>query len=185
MNHEHRSPDRQAHLRDYWRTIRTGRWTIAKVFVVVVAIGMLATAVQTPVYRASATVEISPRAARVVKVDDVSQIGTTGYGWAAEDRYLKTQMEVLKSRDVARRTFDRLGLEKTPAFSIGKDPLGLFMARIEVEPTPETNIVAVSMEGTDPAEVAHWVNELVQGYVDGGDRRAREADGAAAREAAA
>lgn len=179
MKRERPDSDRQAHLRDYWRTVWSERWTVAKVFLVVVAVGMIASFVQTPVYRATATVEISPRAARVVKVDDVSQIGTTGYGWAAEDRYLKTQMEILKSRDVAGRTFEQLGLAKHPSFSVSKDPLRVFMARIEVEPTPETNIVAVSMEGTDPAEVAEWVNSLVEGYVDRNIEQAAQSTAAA------
>src|SRR5262245_23574441 len=117
MGYEPADSERQAHLRDYWRTVWAGRATVATVFVVVLTIGILATFVQTPVYRATATVEVSPRAQRVVKVDDVSAIGTTGYGWSAEDRYFKTQLEVLKSRDVAERAFDKLGLKDNSIFS--------------------------------------------------------------------
>ena len=165
MNAEPQESERQAHLRDYWRTAWGGRWSIAVIFVMVVAIGIIATFVQTPIYRAGATVEISPRAQRVVKVDDVSQIGTTGYGWSAEDRYFKTQLEVLRSRDVAERAFGRLGLKDNPLFAASGDPVAAFMGRIEVEPTPDTTIVTVSMEGTDPKQVTAWVNELVESYV--------------------
>ena len=165
MSYDQSETEKQAHLRDYWRTAWSGRWTIATVFVVVVTIGVIATFVQTPVYRASATVEINPRAQKVVKVEDVSQIGTTGFGWSAEDRYFKSQLEVLKSREVAARACAKLGIKDHPLFSLARDPIAVFMARIEVEPIPDTVIVTVSMEGADPEEVTNWVNELVASYV--------------------
>lgn len=156
---------RQAHLRDYWRTVWAGRRTIAAVFLVVVGIGIAATLLQPRVYRASATLEISPRAQRVVKVDDVSQIGTTGFGWSAEDRYFKTQLAVLKSRNVAERAFDALKLKEHPLFKEGRDPVGRFLARLEVEPTPETVVVTISMEGPDAGDAAAWVNAVADAYV--------------------
>ena len=165
MSYDQPENEKQAHLRDYWRTVWAGRWTIATVFVIVVTIGIIATFLQTPVYRASATVEINPRAQKVVKVEDVSQIGTTGFGWSAEDRYFKSQLEVLKSREVAARACAKLGIKDHPLFSLARDPVASFMARIEVEPIPDTVIVTVSMEGTDPAEVTRWVNEVVESYV--------------------
>ncbi|HET6372525.1 MAG TPA: Wzz/FepE/Etk N-terminal domain-containing protein, partial [Candidatus Polarisedimenticolia bacterium] len=177
MMRETQEDERQAHLRDYWRTIWGGRWTIGAVFVVVVTIGILATLVQTRIFRASATVEISPRAQRVVKVDDVSQIGTTGFGWSAEDRYFKTQLEIIKSRDVAERAFDRLGLKENSIFAVAGDPVAAFMARIEIEPTPDTHIVTVSMEGPDPKAVTEWVNVLVESYVDRNIENANRATG--------
>ncbi|HET9481201.1 MAG TPA: polysaccharide biosynthesis tyrosine autokinase, partial [Candidatus Polarisedimenticolia bacterium] len=149
----------------YWRTIRGGRWTIATVFCIVVAIGVIATLLQTRVYRASVTIEISPRTQRVVRVDDVSQIGAAGLGWSAEDRYFKTQLEVLRSRDVAARAFDQLGLKEHPLFREARDPVARFMAKLDVEPTPETLIVTLSMEGSDPREAADWVNAVAESYV--------------------
>jgi capsular exopolysaccharide synthesis family protein len=165
MTHDQPDTEKQAHLRDYWRTIWAGRRTIASVFLMVVTVGVIATFVQTPIYRASATVEISPRAQRVVKVDDVSQIGTTGFGWSAEDRYFKSQLEVLKSRDVAERAFNRLGLKEHPLYGAAKDPVAAFMARVEVEPIADTVVVTVSMEGPDAQDVTRWLNALLESYV--------------------
>jgi capsular exopolysaccharide synthesis family protein len=39
------------------------------------------------------------------------------------------------------------------------------MARLEVEPTPDTLVVAVSAEGNDPNQVAAWVNAVADSYV--------------------
>ncbi len=157
--------ERQAHLRDYWRTLWTGRRTVAAVFVVVVTVGILATVLATPIFRATATLEINPRTQRVVKVDDVSQLGASGMGWSAEDRYFRTQLEVLRSRDVAERAFNTLGLENHPLFAGSRDPVARFMARLEVDPTPDTLVVAVSAEGPDPNDAARWVNAVADSYV--------------------
>ncbi len=164
MGNRDNDSERQAHLRDYWRTVRAGRGTLLGVFVVVVAIGIAATMIQTRVYRATATLEIHPRSQRVVRVDDVSQIGATGLGWSAEDRYLKTQLEVIRSRAVAERAFETLGLHGHPAFGT-RDPIRRFMSKIEMESTPDTLIVTISMEGEDPGDVAAWVNAVADAYV--------------------
>ena len=165
---------REAHLRDYWRTVWSGRWTLAAVFIIVTGIGIAATLIQTRIYRATATLEIHPRSQRVVRVDDVSQIGATGLGWSAEDRYLKTQLEILKSRAVAGRAFEALGLSDHPDFRT-RDPIRRFMSLIELTPTPDTLIVAVSMEGDDPDEVSAWTNAVVDAYVQRNLEEANEA----------
>jgi len=157
--------ERGAHLRDYWRILWGGRYTILTTFVVVVTVGMIATFLQTPVFRASATLEIHARAQKVAPVADVSQIGTTELGWSAEERYFKTQLEVLKSRDVAQRAFDRVGLKEHPRFKGREDPVGLFMRMVEMEPVSDTGIVKLSMMGTDREQVAAWVNAMADAYV--------------------
>ena len=166
--------EQQVHLRDYWRTIWSGRLTLAAVFIVVVIIGVAATLIQPKVYRATATLEVNPRSQRVVRVDDVSQIGATGSGWSAEDRYFKTQLEVLRSRAVAERAFDALGLSEHPLFAV-RDPVKRFMGLMEVEPTPDTLVVAVSMEGSEPEEVASWVNAVSEAFVARNIEQANEA----------
>lgn len=159
------SKERTAHLRDYWRVLWGGRTTILATFTVIVTVGILATFLQTPVYRASATLEIHARAQKVAPVADVSQIGTTELGWSAEERYFKTQLEVLKSRDVAQRAFEHLGLKEHPNFKGREDPVGSFLRILEIDPVTETGIVRLSMTGTDREQVAAWVNAVADAYV--------------------
>jgi len=172
--------EQQVHLRDYWRTIWSGRLTLAAVFAIVVVIGIAATLMQQKVYRATATIEVNPRSQRVVRVDDVSQIGATGSGWSAEDRYFKTQLEVLKSRAVAERAFNALGLSEHPMFAV-RDPVKRFMGLMEVDPTPDTLVVAVSMEGPNPEEVSSWVNAVSEAYVARNIEQANEATASAVK----
>src|SRR6266699_5940508 len=115
---------REVHLLDYWRKIWRGRWTILSIFVVVVTLVAIGTFTQRPVYRVQATVEISPQSRKVAPVADVADLGSGNYGWLAEERYFNTQYEIIKSRDVAQRVFERLDLYNDPRFKTSSDPVG-------------------------------------------------------------
>ncbi|MBI3447957.1 MAG: polysaccharide biosynthesis tyrosine autokinase [Acidobacteria bacterium] len=150
---------------DSWRILWGGRTTVLTTFIVIVTVGMVGTFLQAKIYRAAATLEIHARAQKVAPVADVSQIGTTEMGWSAEDRYFKTQLEVLKSRDVAERAFDQLGLKEHPRFKGIEDPVGLFAKMLEIEPVADTGVVRLAMEGPDREETAAWVNAVADAYV--------------------
>ncbi len=158
--------EKELHLLDYWRTIWRGRWTVLGIFVVVVTLVAIGTFTQKPIYRAIATVEISPSAQKVTPMADVSDMGAGGFGWLAEERYFNTQYEIIKSRDVAQRVFDRLDLYNNPEFSKAKDPIGMFTSMVQVQPVKDTGIVEVGLEGGNPEEVALWVNTIAESYVD-------------------
>ncbi len=157
---------REVHLLDYWRTVWRGRWTLLSVFVVVFTLVAIGTFTQKPAYRARATVEITPQSRKVSPVAEVAETGMAQYGWYAEERYFNTQYEIIKSRDIARRVFDRLDLYNHPLFKKSTDSIGDFSQMIEVAPVKETGIVEISMEGPNPEEVATWVNTISEVYVD-------------------
>jgi succinoglycan biosynthesis transport protein ExoP len=157
---------REIHLLDYWRKLWRGRWIILGIFVVVVTLVAIGTFTQKPIYQAQATVEISVRSSKVAPVADVAELGTGNYSWFAEERYFNTQYEILKSRDIASRVFDRLDLFNHPQFKNSSDPVGQLSGMIEVEPIKDTGIVQIRLEGTNPEEVATWVNSVAEAYVD-------------------
>ena len=66
---------REAHLRDYWKIVWQGRWTILAVFAVTVGATGVWTYMQTPIYRATAIVEVQPQARRILAGGDVSGLG--------------------------------------------------------------------------------------------------------------
>ncbi len=156
---------REVHLLDYWRLIWRGRWTVLSIFVAVVTLVAIGTFTQKPVYRAVATVEIAPVSRKVAPVADVADLGTASFGWFAEERYFNSQYEIIKSRDVATRVFDKLDLYNHPRFKSTDDPIGALTKIIEVEPVKDTGIVEISLEGTKPEEVATWVNAIADAYV--------------------
>src|SRR6059036_1542976 len=166
---------RDVHLLDYWRIIWRGRWTVLSIFVVVLTLVAIGTLTQKPVYRAQATVEIAPQSRKISPVAEAAEMGASQYGWFAEERYFNTQYEIIKSRDIARRVFDRLDLYNHPLFKKTTDPIGTFAAWIEVEPIKDTGIVTIGLEGLNPEEVASWVNAIAEVYVDRNRDKAVEA----------
>lgn len=135
-------------------------------FLLVLAATAAWTFLQTPLYRATATVEVQPQARRIAPGQDVSGMGVTGYGWFAEEKYQNTQLEIIRSRAVAERAFQTLGLASDERFLGASDPVGAFQSVIRVEPRRETGLVDISISGTDPAEAARWVNVVADTYVE-------------------
>jgi polysaccharide biosynthesis transport protein len=165
QNREAASDVRETHVLDYWRIIWRSRWMVAGIFVVVVTLVAIGTLTQKPVYRAVATVEISPQSQKVSPVADVANLGMPNYGWFAEERYFNTQYEIIRSRDVAQRVFDRLDLYNHPLFKMRNDAIGSLSRMLRVEPLKDTGIVEISLEGTNPEEIAVWVNATAEEYV--------------------
>src|SRR5437867_4335459 len=156
---------REVHLLDYWRTIWRGRWTILTIFTVVVTLVSIGTFTQTPIYRARATVEITPQSRKVSPVADVADLGTASFGYFGEERYFNTQYEIVKSRDVAQRVMDQLDLYNHPMFKKSSDPVGEFASMIAVQPVKDTGIVEITLEGPNPQEITVWVNATAEAYV--------------------
>ncbi len=164
----------EVHLRDYWKVVWQGRWTVLAVFALVVAVAAAWSFLRTPIYRATAVVEVQPQARRVGPGQDVSGLGVSSYGWFAEERYQNTQIEVIKSRAVGERSFQVLGLKSDPQFRGLEDPIGAFIGRMRVEPRRETGLVEISIEGADREEIARWANAIADAYVERNIERARE-----------
>lgn len=154
---------RTAHLRDYWKIVLRGRYTVLAIFLLVVGVTFLRVTFSTPIYKATAVIEVKPEARRILPGQE-QWVGAEGGGWIAEEKYFNTQLEVLRSRDVAERTVRRLHLERHPLFKDVRDPIGAFAGRVEVRPKIETRLVFVSMSGPNPKEVTEWVNALTDVY---------------------
>jgi polysaccharide biosynthesis transport protein len=76
----------------------------------------------TPYYTASSLVEINARQARVVDFDSVLT------GLPANDETVQTEIAIIKSRNIARRVIERLGLARNPEFNIALRPVGLLQS---------------------------------------------------------
>jgi len=161
-----RAREAGTHLREYWKVLWQGRYTVLAIFLLTVAVTAVYTYVQTPVYRATATVEVQPKPTNLAPGQDVSGLGSAGYGWWAEEKYHNTQVEVIRSRDVAQRAFDRLGLETHPAFAEASDPIEAFRRRIQVDPRRETGLIEISIAGADRHAITEWANAVARAYVD-------------------
>ncbi|MHB8420476.1 MAG: GumC family protein [Myxococcales bacterium] len=171
----------------YWRIVRKRRWTIATVFIVVLAGVLIWTIRQPKIYEATASVDIEQTAPQVLgsKVEDVVDTGAGSYWYQKE--YYETQYKIITSRSVAQAVVDKLALAddlqflgldkiKDPAqldrARASIDPVAVLQARIRVEPVKDSHLVYVHVEDPDPKRASLYANTVTQAYIDlNADRR--------------
>ena len=163
----------QAHLRDYTRIAWHGRWTLLLVFVLVFGAAAVWTLMATPIYRATASVEVQTQARRLAHGQRRQRHRRGRLGWFAEEKYQNTQVEIIRSRAIAERAFATLSLKNDPRFVNVKDPVGGVSVDDPRRSRRETGLIEVSMRGADPNEAARCVNEIANTFVDGDLERAR------------
>ena len=105
-----RSPDAAAaedegvDLMSYWRVLVKRKWTVLGAAVFVFVSTLISTLLVTPIYRASASLRIDQDKVEIVQVGDMSVQGKQG------NDFYQTQYELLKSRSLAERVVNQLGI---------------------------------------------------------------------------
>jgi succinoglycan biosynthesis transport protein ExoP len=173
--------EEQVHLLEYWRILLARKWTIIAVLLTVGVATAIYTLKQTPIYRATVSVQIDKENPNILSFKDVYQLEST------DDDALRTQFEVLKSRSLARRVVEDLHLDKkdelrrdsqgalarviktvqdfvAPKAAPSAEPDALrpiidaYLNRLDVAPVRQARLVNVSFESEDPALAAQIIN---------------------------
>lgn len=131
----------------------------------------------TPMYRATATLEIQDLNENFLNMRDVSPVSAIAAASGAGD--VQTQLRILKSRTLIARVLERLPAEIIPAptgvrawISHGSqggpavDPVEAAQRNLQVQETRLSRIVDISYESPDPAYASAFVNRLAQQYID-------------------
>lgn len=100
-------------LRKYLRVIIKRRRLILGVIGVFILLGMIATFLMTPIYQATATLQIDREAANVVQVEGLQTSENLG-----DPQFYQTQYELLQSRTLAEKTVASIGLADDQAFLV-------------------------------------------------------------------
>jgi capsular exopolysaccharide synthesis family protein len=108
----------EPHIRDYWRVVAKRRWTVLTCFLVTVVTVAVATFVQQPTYRSTATIKIERAEPQVLKFEGVAHPAES----QADDFY-QTQYKLLTSYSLAERVVRSLRLDLNPEVS-GTDKPG-------------------------------------------------------------
>src|SRR5579864_1806206 len=95
----------------YWSVLLKRRWTVLTLALVLTTIATIASFRSTPVYRATARVEVEAETPLLQSLNEVYQKTQT------DDAFLQTQIQVLKSDKLAWRTIEELRLAENPAFA--------------------------------------------------------------------
>ena len=170
---------REPHLRDYLLVLRKHQWLILTFLLSVVTLVSIATFKMKPVYEATARIEIDHDTPTVLPFQNVNADS------AYEDlqSYIETQSKVLQSDTLALDTIRKTNLMNDPAFggvpggheqlpilSTTSDPitrpaiLGAFESSLSVKLVPNTRLLDVTFEATDPQLAARVLNSHLENY---------------------
>ncbi len=151
-------------IREYLRIFWSGRWIILAVTAAAVALGLGWAMTRPKIYEATCTISIDSHPPQIIK----NQINLSPTWWELE-RYINEQERVIRSRTLAQRVVERLGLESNPEFRDISDPAGMLLSRIKVEPLKagdvSSNVLDISIRGRDPERITEWLNVYVHEYI--------------------
>lgn len=160
--------------------VRRNLLMILAVVAVAVAGGLVVTILTTPRYTAGATVQINQSTDRILDQQDVQPIDAI----QDADRFLQTQVDIIKSRAMAQRVAQRLDLYNKPGFFEqmgGKTPaddgkpgyaarrhnavLGLLSANLTVDLPHTSRVALISFESPTPQLAALIANTFADEYI--------------------
>jgi succinoglycan biosynthesis transport protein ExoP len=179
---------REPHLYDYLLILRKHQWLILSFMLAVVTIVAIATFRMQPVYVATARVEIDRENANILPFQ-----GSDSYDFMMDlENYIETQSKILTSETLALQTIRNNALSARPEFASPNGPseaiasgslanqkrppeLGEFLGSLSVKRVPNSRLMDVSFESTDPQLAARIVNAHITSYIEQNFRSKYEA----------
>jgi capsular exopolysaccharide synthesis family protein len=122
---------------------------------------------QTPMYRASATLEFQRQESQVIKQGEVQPVSI------ADGEYMATQMALLRSRALAERVAELLDLPSDAGFANPASDraarltqaAGAITRGLKVATVARSRIIEVSFENADPATAARVANTTAEAFI--------------------
>src|SRR6202790_4605577 len=179
---------REPHLLDYLIVLRKHQWLILFFLLAIVSIVSIATIRMQPVYEATARVEIDRENANAIRFAD-----SDSYEYADLEEYITTQSKILQSETLAMLTVKSMGLDNLPEFggnpakpvkasapgseaSLHRPPsLGGVFGRMTIKRVPNSRLLDVTFESTDPSLAARVVNAHLNNFIEENFRSRYEA----------
>jgi succinoglycan biosynthesis transport protein ExoP len=170
---------REPHLYDYLLILRKHQWLILSFLLAVVTIVTIATFRMQAVYVATARIEIDPSNVNILPFQ-----GMDPYGYEMDlENYIETQSKILTSETLALHTIRSSGLGARPEYASPNGPsealaigslenqkrppeLGAFLGSLGVRRVPNSRLMDVTFESTDPQFAARIVNEHIKNFQD-------------------
>lgn len=177
------SAENKLALLEYWNTLKRRKGPILALGAVTAIVAGAVAFAMTPVYKSTATVLVEQSKNKVLAIDEM-------FGGAMQSKeHYQTQVEILKSREVALKTTETLKLWKQPEFDprqtgglkgiFGSAPVTKWtdetlanaavegvMKAVAVEPVRLSQLVKVSFESPDQALAAKVANQVAASYIE-------------------
>jgi len=147
------------HLKDYLYILNKRKAIAIAFFIFVAALVIVYIKTTTPIYKATANVLIEKESPNVVNFEEVLQLGSTQLD------YYQTQIEILKSKSLAKNVVEQLDLNEQPFFKESIDAPADLLNIIEVKPVRNSMLLTVSTYLPDPELAAKITNAIVGAYI--------------------
>ncbi|MDF7774407.1 polysaccharide biosynthesis tyrosine autokinase [Sphingomonas sp. AOB5] len=153
------------------------------IFVIVIALALLAavvvTMLTTPIYVATASVQIEQQTATILEKSDVEPV----IPMADADRFLETQGAILRSRALAERVAYSLNLARNDRFieAMGGEPpkatgralivaryrqvVGLLLRNLSIKVPTDSRVASISFASPSPEIAAQVANSYAENYI--------------------
>lgn len=168
-------------LATYWRLALKYRFLIIGCFLGALVIGATLTLLMTPIYTAQATLQIDREAARVLDSED----GSPRENMMQGEEFFQTQYGLLRSRSLAERVIESLGLASSNATleAMGIEPpaaggsaasqasdrrdaaLNALQNNLSVSPVRGSRLVAVGYDNPNPVVAARIANGFAENFI--------------------
>lgn len=170
---------REPHLYDYLLTLRRHQWLILSFVLAVVTITAIGTFRTQPVYVATTRIEIDRENTNILPFQ-----GTDSYDYMVDlDNYIETQSKILTSETLALQTLRSVALSGQTDFTSdasASDPLntgslanmkpppelGAFLAALSVKRVPNSRLMDINFESTNPQMAAQTVNAHIKNFIE-------------------
>lgn len=168
-------------LREIWAIVYRSRIWIAAIMGLAAVLGIVATLLMTPRYRADAAVQIDQEAIKVLGTEQSESSASI----QDAERFLKTQVDVINSRAVARAVANELRLfngdgfleqmrenaevEATSSVSLAdakrERVLNVLQDNLSVELPPQSRVVRIFFTSPDAALAARVANSYSENFI--------------------
>ena len=175
---------------EYWRTLHKRKWAIFAFALIITLLAGVVAFVSTPIYEAKTTLQIETSKQKVVSIEDIYA------GGGSSREYFQTQVEIIKSREVALKTITKLKLYDNPEYDpraakkgiaailqqlgfatkeapkewteplLADATLEKFTGNLTIEPVRLSLLVIIRFSSPDPVLAANVTNALAQTYIE-------------------
>lgn len=172
---------REAHLRDYLIILRKHLWLILAFLLTIVTLVAIASFKMQPVYEATARVAIDRENMNVLPFQPMDPYEI----YLDLENYIVTQEKILQSETLALQTIKSIGLASYAEFGGQPDNvvsiptlasrdggmerppiLSAFLGRLSVKRVPNSRLLDIKFESTDPQLAARVVNAHLESYIE-------------------
>ena len=165
-------------LRAIWAALYRNRWIILAIMFLCMATAFGLAQLTAPTYRATATIQIDQQAAKILQSQD-EEPNSAG---SEADRFLQTQLDVIRSRSLAARVTDSLKLTSNKAYLAPIEAKGdrkldtssqarraraieSLTKNLSLDLPRNSRVVKINFEGPDPALAAQIANSFAENAI--------------------